>query len=112
MNFFILKPNGDSVMLLELIFCGIWALNFIFVVCELGQRGSDICNSFEEEIIQLDWYLYPIEIQQMLIPLIIYAQKSINIEFFGSLSCSRVQFKKVSWLNFNPKYIEIDLNLI
>lgn len=96
----ICKPSGVSVRLLESIFYGTWALGFVFIVCELGQQGSDICSSVEEETIQFDWYLYTLEIQQMLIPLIIYAQKPVIFEFFGSHSCSRDQLKKVSYSTY------------
>lgn len=91
----ICKSNIDSVMLLESIFYGIWALNLVFIVCEMGQRASNNWSSFEEEVIQLHWYLYPIKIQRMLIPLMLYAQKPVVFEFFGKFSCSREQFKKV-----------------
>lgn len=79
-------------MLLESIFIAFWALNLVLIICELGQRSSDTCSSFEEELItKLDWYLYPLEIQQMMIPMIIYSKKLISFEFFGSLSCSRTR---------------------
>lgn len=84
-------------MLWELIFYGICGSNFFLVcaACEMGQRSSDLYSNFEKEMIHLDWYLYPIEMQRILIPMTIYAPKSVEIKFFGSISCSREQFKKV-----------------
>ena len=76
-------------------FLGIMALNLVFVTCEIGQRVSNNCCGIEEEMVQLDWYLYPIKIQRMFIPMMIYVQKPVEIEFFGSFSCSREQFKQV-----------------
>ena len=87
-------------MLLESIFYGIWILSLVFIACEIGQRVSNNCSSFENEIIEFDWYLYPIGIQRMLISLIIYAQKPVVFEFFGSMVCSREQFKKVQVFKF------------
>lgn len=85
------------MILLESIFFGFWALNLVLIICELGQRSSDTCSSYEEELItKLDWYLYPLEMQRMMIPMIIYSKKPVEFKFFGSLSCSREQFKKVS----------------
>lgn len=83
------------MVLLESIFLGIFALNLVFATCEIGQRVSNNCSGIEEEMVHLDWYLYPIEIQRMLIPVMIYIQKPVEIVFFGSLACSREQFKQV-----------------
>lgn len=71
------------------------AFNLVFIVCECAQRVTNAFGEINDVVGQFDWYLYPIEIQQLLIQLIKYAQKPITIAFFGSIQCSREQFRKV-----------------
>lgn len=68
----------------------------IFVVCECVQRVTNSYSALTDTINQFDWYLYPIEIQHLLVPIIMYAQKPVEIAFFGSITCNREQFSKVS----------------
>ena len=89
-------------MLLQSIVVGLLSMTMVFFACEIGQRATNAYSDIEDEIIQLDWYLYPIEIQRKLVPLLIYIQKPVQIEFFGSVSCSRMQFKKVKYMIFQP----------
>lgn len=83
------------MVLYESIFCGFLALSLVFIACELGQRGSDAFNEIGEVFVEIDWYLMPDEIQRRLPIIMIYLQDSIEIRFFGSISCSRAQFQKV-----------------
>ena len=82
-------------MLLQSIFYGVLAIALVFSTCEIGQNLTNTFNEIEDAVYILDWYLYPIEIQQMLIPIMIYMQEPVFIKFFGSISCSEEQFKKV-----------------
>ena len=76
--------------------------------CEIGQR---FCNAFDvvdDTIGQLNFYLLPMEIQRILPMVIMYSQEPLVVRFFGSLCCTREQFKKVSAENeiqssFSPK---------
>lgn len=79
----------------ETIFCGFLALNLIFVTCESGQRASNAFNKMGKIFAEIDWYLLPIQIQRMLPIIMIYSQDTIEIRFFGNISCSRIQFQKV-----------------
>lgn len=74
-------------------FCG---FGLVFSTCEIGQRFTKAFDEIDREIEQLDWYLFPIEIQRILPTIIINAQEPIVIECFGIISCNRDQFKKVS----------------
>lgn len=82
-------------MLLESVIFGIWALNLVLVVCEFGQKMSDEYEGVENALNELDWYLLPTDIQRMLPMMFMYCQEPLIINFFGSLSVSRWQFKKV-----------------
>ena len=76
-------------------FCAFWALTLVLICCELGQRLSNLISEINNSFDRIDWYLLPIEIQQMLPTIIMYTQKSFALNFFGTSSCSRKQFKKV-----------------
>lgn len=81
----------------ETIFYGTWAVSMVYAACELGQRFSKLFSEVDDVVGRhLDWYLLPIEIKRMLSIIIINSQRPCVIEFFGSFSCSREQFKKVS----------------
>ena len=75
-------------------------------------------NAFEEiddGIGQLDWYLMPDDLQRMLPFLIAVSQKPVILRAFGSISCEREDFKKVSQNVFisNPSgRNKTDLHLI
>lgn len=52
-----------------------WSLVAIFVVCELGERTTAGFDSFNETFYQCEWYLFPTEIERMLLIVILDAQK-------------------------------------
>lgn len=83
-------------MLLEATFCGFWAVILVPFSCEFGQRLSEAFGEIEKVLVQLNWYLLPIEVQRMLPTIIIFSQKPLYVRFFGSISCHREQFQKVS----------------
>lgn len=76
--------------------CGIGSLTMVFIACELGQRLSNSFTNVENDLNQVDWYLLPVDQQRIWQMLITYAQEPIAVKFFGSVSCSRLQFRKVS----------------
>lgn len=93
-------------MLWETIFCCFWALNLVFVSCELGQRYSNAFNEIGKVFGEIDWYLLPIKIQRILPIIMIYLQEQNEFNFFGKCSCSRKQFQKVSF-KIQFKFIKI-----
>lgn len=84
-----------SAVLWQSIFYVVCAIALIFAFCEGMQRFINAFDELNDALIQLHWYRYPIRIQRMLIPLMMNAQKSVKIAFFGSISGNREQFKKV-----------------
>lgn len=73
-----------------------YAFGLVFIVCELCQQ---VCNGFEEmnkTMDQLYWLSYPVEIQRLLPMVIIFAQKPVIFIVFGSITCCRESFKKVT----------------
>lgn len=83
-------------MLFESVFCGFWALNLVFAACEFGERFTGAYNKINDEINEIDWYLMKIETIRMLVIVMINSQKPLEIQFFGSISCNRYQFQRVS----------------
>lgn len=83
------------MLLIESILCGFLILFGGFVVNEMGQRFSDAFNKVDDAVSQLNWYLFPNEVQRMLPTFIINTQEPVVIRFFGSNVCSREQYKKV-----------------
>lgn len=78
------------------VFFGFWALVVVFGICEGVQRLTNAFGDINDTILQLHWYLYPMEIQRLIVPISMYAQKPVEIAFFGRIQCSRQQFRKVS----------------
>lgn len=79
-----------------MVFEFIYAFGILLVVCELSERIVNAFGELSGVIDQCDWHLYPVEIQKLLPFLIMNTSKPIAIEYFGSLTCSRSSFKKVS----------------
>lgn len=55
---------------------------------------------FEDELIQCEWYLMPIEMQRMYIMFLANTQNPIEISSYGGLVCSRETLKKVFTIEF------------
>lgn len=73
-----------------------WAFAMLFGICELGQRFSGKCEEINDVLNQLKWYWIPKETRRMIVTIFIIAQKPIELEIFGSVSCNRGTFKEVS----------------
>lgn len=86
----------DPLVLLESMFCGCWALSMVLIACEACQRLSDSFGKVSDAFEQIDWYLLPIGIQRMIPATTLFAQEPVLVSFFGSSSCTREQFRKVS----------------
>lgn len=84
------------MVLFQSIFCALGGLSLVLIACEAGQHVSDVFSEVDYVLGQMDWYLLSIEMQRMLPAIIMFAQEPVVVKFFGSLSCSREQFKKVS----------------
>lgn len=96
-NYLQTNSETDSAVLLQSILCIVGSLQMLFVACEVGQRSSNEFNGIYDSICQLEWHLYPIEVQKMFVLIMMYTQEPLEIAFFGSSTCSRDQFKKVQF---------------
>lgn len=74
----------------------ICAFGLVGCSCEMGQRFTTEFDDVGDAVDKLNWYLFPIGVQRLLPTVIISAQQQLTIECFGSVSCQRESFKKVS----------------
>lgn len=70
------------------------------IFCEMGERVCAMFGAVDETLEEMDWYLYPNEVQRMLPAIMIVAQKPIYVQLFGSTTASRETFKKVNLTNW------------
>lgn len=84
-------------MILIMLLCEmIWSFAFVFVLCEFGQNVSNAFIEIDDEIGQVDWYLFSMHTQKLLIILMIVTQKPVGLNVYGDIWCDREDFKKVS----------------
>lgn len=91
----------DTILLLVSIIYGLLVLFVLFIGCELGERGGNLFIDISIEVDQLDWYLLPLNIQKMLPIVIVNTKQSVVVRCFGSVACTRCQFKKVLSIKTN-----------
>lgn len=80
---------------MELIIQTFYAFCVLFLTCEFGERLTIVFDELEYEIEQFDWYLFPNEIQRILLTLMVFGQQEVSLQCFGSTSTNREAFKKV-----------------
>lgn len=78
-----------------MILSGIIALATVFISCEIGQRMTDAFDQISTSIDKSDWYLFPNNIKRMLPMIVANAQRLVELECFGSITCTREVFKNV-----------------
>lgn len=71
------------------------ALFTVGLACEFGEQGCEMFFAVDYTIDEIDWYLYPTEIQRMLPAIMIVAQRPIYMQLFGSVTASRETFQRV-----------------
>ena len=93
------KSNGNDISTIlntsALIY---WSFGTIFFYCEFGQRLSDLFVEIDHAIGRLDWYLFPNEVQRLLVNFISDTQQPKFIRSYGNILCTREVFKKVNFL--------------
>ena len=84
------------MMLLQSFVSVLFNLCLVSVKCELGQRGSNAFSDIGDGIEQFEWHLYREQIKQMLPIVLAMTQQPVLFKCFGSITCCRETFKKVS----------------
>lgn len=95
-------------MLSKSIFYCVAGLSLVFFPCEVGQRLTNAFDETNYKFEQLQWYLFPVKIQRMLPTILSIVQTPMVLEWFGIVSGTRDQFKKViNKLNQCHSYMHI-----
>lgn len=81
--------------LLRILIMVFYSNALILCICECGEMITNQFNMFRNELDQTSWYLYPIEMQRMLVIVMANAQQPTIISGFGNAVCVRDSFKKV-----------------
>lgn len=112
-SIFQFHSSNYSMMVIFLFWQVFLSLSCIFVICELGQR---VTNGFEDvgyTIEQLNWHLFPFKLWQTLPIFIIASQQPVRFDIFGSISCSRDDFKSVRKTEWNKNCSSVEyINII
>lgn len=73
-----------------------WTLILAFIPCELGERVRNAMSEINDSINQFYWYLFPMKVQKMLPIILLSVQQPVEIQCFGSITCTRIQKGKLS----------------
>lgn len=76
-----------------------------------NQMCTDQFDKIDDEIIQLNWYSFPNEIQRILPAVMLSTQQSAVIKCFGNVLCARVQVKKVCFVFLLPNFCLFNINV-
>lgn len=71
------------------------SFGFIAAFCELGETVTDQFRKFNARLYQCDWYLFPIEVQQMLVIFMSDTQQTVYVQGYGHVLCIRENLKRV-----------------
>lgn len=73
----------------------------------MGERMSGNFAEIEDEMKQMDWHLFPIKTQRMMITLLTATQRPVKLMGFGNLPATRITMKQVEILSifFRKHYI-------
>lgn len=71
------------------------SLGSVLLYCELGHQVSSAFEESNSAFDRMKWYSFPVDMWPMLPIIIAAAQQPIRFSVFGSVSCSREDFKMV-----------------
>lgn len=85
--------------LLVSFFAMFWSFSFVFIYCELGERVFNAFSKVNYWIEQIDWFLLPLRLQQMITMITAATQLYVVFTCFESTLCVREAYKKVRTIN-------------
>lgn len=91
--------ENSLLLLLILVFQTSHSFGMVFLNCELCQSLSNQFDNMCYDMVQFDWYICPRDLKRILPMITHFTQQELIIECFGSISCNREAFKKVSQLS-------------
>lgn len=87
----------------------LWALFYLFVLCDFGQKVANQFELFENEICKCKWYLFPLEMQRVFAFAMLNAQHLVVVEGFGNIKLTHDTSKKVANHQFLLSFILISM---
>lgn len=82
-------------MLLGFCIMMFWAYVLMYFLCEFGENVTKEFNNLDDTFFELNWYLFPFEIQRRLPITIAAIQQPVVLEGFVNCAFTREAFKKV-----------------
>lgn len=92
--------NTGAVDMVNPFFLMFWAFVMVYVYCTYGQIVTDQFGTFEAQLCQCKWYMWPNEVQQMFMIMMVNAQQPTFIYGYGNIECTRYTFQKVNCPTF------------
>lgn len=99
-HFFLKSEHESTLDLIGVLFSLFWSVVVMFIICALGERITDACDSFNVVLCQCDWYSHPIEMQQIFVMMLMNAQQPVKMKGFANTLCAHESFVKVSFTDF------------
>lgn len=98
------KQLGGNPEPNEIIATGIVAVSAAAILFSFCMFGESLANQFDELDLRfyqsIDWYLFPMGIQRMLVTVMSNTQRPTVILGYGNVECTRDTFKTVIWAIF------------
>lgn len=101
-NFYYIWQSKSLFELIPPLCLGSWSFVAIFLICETGERVTTSFEEFDLELRESNWYTFPIDLQRMLIPVMIYTQQPVIIQGYGNTLCTRFALNKVRRFVISP----------
>lgn len=78
----------------------LYAFGVLFIFCEMGEQISSTFGEVEDEMYRMDWHLFPIKTQKMMLIVVVNAQQPVKIMGFGNIPAIRPTMKTVKLIDF------------
>lgn len=72
------------------------AFGLMFVYCDMGEQVTAEFGKIDDAIYQMDWHLFPIKTQRMILFIFMVAQQPVKFNGFGNFPATRETMKKVT----------------
>lgn len=73
-----------------------YAFGLLFMYCEMGEQISGAFGEIEDEMYEMDWHLYPIKTQKIMLIILINAQQPVEFMGFGNFPANRETMQRVN----------------
>lgn len=87
--------TNDFVLLLIVITTTVAFLPFFFLICHFGENVTNAFAELNVSIYGMSWFMYPVDVQKCIGPLILASHTPFHFRGIGSFKCSHETFKQV-----------------